>query len=44
MTALRLAVVLLVLAQAPVLACDEECSPGFAFDDAQGTCVRVTTS
>ena len=44
MKTLRLAIVLLGLWQGPVLACNEECAPGFVFDDAQGTCVRITTS
>ena len=44
MKTLRMATVLVPLAQAPALACDEECAPGFVFDDTVATCVRVTTS
>jgi hypothetical protein len=44
MRTLRMTVVLIGIAQGPVLACDEECAPGFAFDDTLATCVRVATS
>ena len=35
---------LLALAGVPAVACDETCAPGFYFDDALATCVRITTS
>jgi hypothetical protein len=44
MRALRMTIVLTGLAQGPALACDEECAPGFVFDDTLATCVRVVSS
>lgn len=44
MRSIWLATVLVVFGQLAALACDEECAPGFVFDDAQATCVRVGTS
>jgi hypothetical protein len=44
MDALNAAVLLFALAVGPAAACDEACAPGFVFDDALATCVRVATS
>ncbi len=44
MKKLCVAMLLLLLGQGISVACDEECAPGFVFDDAQGTCIRVSTS
>jgi hypothetical protein len=35
---------LVALGAASAMACDEECAPGFYFDDEQATCIRITTS